>query len=195
VRLFVAVEIGADVQSAASRVIEDLKHRTRESAPHARVTWVKTEALHLTVRFIGQAGPDLCQTILAALERPLRVPAFELAIEGTGSFPPKRPPRVIWAGIASGFDQLRALEREVRSRLDPFASADNARSGAERDYHPHLTLGRVKVPAGLKPAVLLKGLEQADFGRVRVGAVTLFESRLSPAGPTYVALGRIPLTS
>jgi 2'-5' RNA ligase len=42
--------------------------------------------------------------------------------------------------------------------------------------------------------VLLKGLEQALFGRVRVGAVTLFESHLSPAGPTYVALGRTPLT-
>ncbi|HZM93832.1 MAG TPA: RNA 2',3'-cyclic phosphodiesterase [Vicinamibacterales bacterium] len=194
-RLFVAVEIGPDVQAAASRVIEDLKRRIAQSAPHARVTWVKTEALHLTVRFIGQASPDVCQTILAALERPLQVSAFELTIAGTGSFPPKRPPRVIWAGIASGLDQLRAVEREVRSRLEPLVPADDARSGADRDYHPHLTLGRVKVPAGVQPAVLLNGLEQAVFGRVRVGAVTLFESRLSPTGPAYVALGRTPLTS
>ena len=188
-RLFVAVEIGPDVQAAASRVIEDLKRRTQQSAPHARVTWVKPDALHLTVRFIGQAAPDLCQRILRTLERPLQVPRFELAVEGTGSFPPKRPPRVIWAGLAAGLDRLHAVEHEVRSRLDPLIP-----DGDERDYHPHLTLGRVKNPAGLRPAVLLKGLEQAVFGTVRVGAVTLFESRLSPAGPTYVALGRTPLT-
>jgi RNA 2',3'-cyclic 3'-phosphodiesterase len=193
VRLFVAVEIGPDVQATASRVIEDLKRRAAQSAPHARVTWVKPEALHLTVRFIGQAGPDICQLILAALERPLQVQGFELTIEGTGSFPPKRPPRVIWAGITSGLDQLRAVEQEVRSRLDPLIPADD--DARTRDYHPHLTLGRVKIPAGLKPAVLLKGLERDVFGTVRVGAVTLFESRLSPAGPTYVALGRTPLTT
>jgi 2'-5' RNA ligase len=122
------------------------------------------------------------------------VPAFELTIEGTGSFPPKRPPRVVWAGIVAGLHYLHAVEREVGQRLDPLIStADDARGGA-RDYHPHLTLGRVKVPAGLKPGVLLNGLERAVFGTVRVGAVTLFESRLSSAGPTYVALGRTPLT-
>ena len=188
-RLFVAVEIDPDIQAVASRVIEDLKRRTQQFAPHARVTWVKPEALHLTVRFIGQAAPDLCQIILTTLARPLLVSPFELTVEGTGSFPPKRPPRVIWAGIAAGLDRLHAVEHEVRSRLDPLIPG-----GDDRGYHPHLTLGRVKNPAGLRPAVLLKGLEQALFGRVRVGAVTLFESRLSPAGPTYVALGRTPLT-
>jgi hypothetical protein len=33
----------------------------------------------------------------------------------------------------------------------------------------------------------------AVFGVVQVGAVTLFESRLSSAGPTYVSLGRTEL--
>jgi RNA 2',3'-cyclic 3'-phosphodiesterase len=189
VRLFVAVEIGSEVQASATRVIEDLKRRTEQSAPHARVTWVKPEQLHLTVRFIGQADSNLCQTILATLAHPLRVSAFELTIEGTGSFPPKRPPRVIWAGITAGLEVLHAVEREVQLRLDPLIPGVD-----ERDYRPHLTLGRVKNPAGLRPAVVLKGLERAVFGRVRVEAVTLFESRLSSTGPTYVALGRTPLT-
>jgi 2'-5' RNA ligase len=188
VRLFTAVEIGEDVRSELSRTIDELKRRIAQSAPHARVTWVKPEQLHLTVRFIGQADPELGHRILAALERPLRVPAFELTIEHTGTFPPKRPPRVLWAGITAGLDHLHALEQEVRGRLDAIIPADD-----DRDYHPHLTLGRVKNPAGLRPAVLLKGLEEAVFGAVRVGAVTLFESRLSPTGPTYIALGRSPL--
>jgi 2'-5' RNA ligase len=165
-----------------------LKRRTEQSAPHARVTWVRPDNLHLTVLFIGHVDPDRGQEILSTLARPLGIPAFELAIEGTGTFPPKRPPRVIWAGTTAGLDDLRALEQQVRSRLASLIPDDD-----DRAYSPHLTLGRVKNPAGLKPAVLLKSLEQAVFGRVRVGAVTLFESRLSSAGPTYVALGRTPL--
>jgi len=188
VRLFVAVDVGSDVQRAASRTIEDMKRRTEHRAPHARVTWVKPEQLHLTVHFIGQVDTALGEQILAALARPLRAPAFDLTIEGTGTFPPKRPPRVIWAGIGKGIDNLRSVEQEVRGRLDGLVH-----STAERDYHPHLTLGRVKNPAGLRPVPLLEGLESTVFGVVRVAAVTLFESRLSSSGPTYIALGRSEL--
>jgi 2'-5' RNA ligase len=188
VRLFVAVNVGADVQRAASKVIDDLKRRTEHAAPHARVTWVKTEQLHLTVQFIGHVDDQLGGKIQTALAGPLRIAPFELTIEGTGTFPPKRPPRVIWAGITAGIDNLRAVEREVRSRLGGLVS-----STEERDYHPHLTLGRVKNPAGLRPAVLLEGFESAVFGVVRVAAVTLFESRLSSSGPTYIPLGRAEL--
>ena len=187
-KLFVAVEIGPEVQHAASRVIEELRRRTGQSAPRARVTWVKPEQLHITVRFIGHVDTAMSGRLLAALERPLDVPAFSLAIEGTGTFPPKRPSRVIWAGVTVGLDKLREVEREVGVRLEPLIS-----SVIDRDYHPHVTLGRVKIPVGLRPAVLLEGLEDTGFGVVQVGAVTLFESRLSSTGPTYVALGRTEL--
>jgi RNA 2',3'-cyclic 3'-phosphodiesterase len=188
VRLFVAVEIGPEVQATVSRVIGELKRRTEQSAPHARVTWVKAAHLHLTVRFIGEVDGNLNEKILTALSEPLCVPAFELTLAGTGTFPPKRPPRVIWAGIKVGINELHALEQEVRSRLDRLLAPDGQRS-----YQPHVTLARVKNPAGLRPAVLLDGLETAVFGGVRIGAVTLFESRLSSSGPIYAVLGRTAL--
>jgi len=184
----VAVDVGPDVQRAASQVIDDLKRRTERVVSRARVTWVKSEQLHLTVRFIGHVDPALGEKIRAALAAPLQTRAFDLTIEGTGTFPPKRPPRVVWAGITTGLENLRAVEREVRERLDHLV-----RPAEERDYHPHLTLGRVKNPAGLRPTVLLEGLESVPFGSVRVAAVTLFESRLSSSGPTYIAIGRAEL--
>ncbi len=187
-RLFVAVDVGAEVQRTASQMIESLKRRAEQTAPHARVTWVKQEQLHLTVRFIGHVDTTLAERIQTALMRPLRTPAFDLTIAGTGTFPPGRLPRVIWAGITTGLDHLRLVEREVGSRLDTLAP-----STEEREYHPHLTLGRVKSPAGLQPAALLEGTESAVFGMARVAAVTLFESRLSSSGPTYIALGRADL--
>jgi 2'-5' RNA ligase len=165
-----------------------LKRRTEQRAPHARVSWVKPEHLHLTVQFIGPVDTALGERIWMALAPPLRAPAFDLTIERTGTFPPNRPPRVIWAGIGKGIDNLRSVEREVRARLDGLLHPTD-----ERDYHPHLTLGRVKSPAGLRPVLLLEGLESHVFGVVRVSAVTLFESRLSSSGPTYIALGRSEL--
>jgi 2'-5' RNA ligase len=187
VRLFVAIELGADVQREAAGTIEELKRRTAQSAPRAKVTWVRPEQLHITLRFIGQVDPDGATNIQTALAPPIRVPPFELSIKGMGTFPPKRPPRVLWAGISAGIDSLRSVEQEVRSRLTPLVPGDDG------DYHPHVTLGRVKFAAGLRPAVLLEGLEDTTFGVVRVGAVTLFESRLSSKGSTYVALGRTSL--
>ena len=187
-RLFVAVEIGPDVQATALRVIDELKRRTVQSAPHARVTWVKPGHLHLTVRFIGEVDADLNERILTTLSEPLRVPAFELTLAGTGTFPPKRPPRVIWAGITAGLNELHALEREVRSRLDRLVAPDG-----DRAYHPHLTLGRVKNPAGLRPACCSKGSKRPYSVSFASEAVTLFESRLSSSGPTYVVLGRTEL--
>jgi 2'-5' RNA ligase len=188
VRLFVAVEVGPEVQAMASRVIDELKRRTLQMAPRARVTWVKPGHLHLTVRFIGEVDANRVEQILATLGAQLRVPAFDLTLAGTGTFPRMRPPRVIWAGIRAGLQELEAIEREVRSRLDGLLPPD----GDERAYNPHLTLGRVKNPSGLRPAVL-EGLETAVLGVVRVGAVTLFESRLSSSGPTYVVLRRTEL--
>lgn len=187
-RLFVAVDVGSDVRRSVSQMIDELKRHLEHSAPRARVAWVRPDQLHLTVRFIGQVDPALGDKIRAALVHPLRTPAFDLTIARTGTFPPEGQPRVIWAGITAGIDSLRQVEQEVRSRLDGLAPSTDA-----RDDRPHLTLGRVKNPAGLRSAALLKGRESAAFGTVRVAAVTLFESRLSSSGPTYIALARTDL--
>ena len=187
-RLFVAVEVGPDVQRAAARVVDELKRRVERSAPHARVTWVQPDRLHLTVRFIGEADEALSHSICAALESPLATNPFDLTIAGIGSFPPGRPPRVLWAGLTAGLGQLRAVEREVQARLEAVGVLPE-----DRDHQPHLTLARVRHASGLRPVVLLEGLENTVLGTRRVEAVTLFESRLSPTAPTYVALHRMPL--
>lgn len=187
-RLFVAVEVSADVQRAVARVIDELKDRVERTAPRARVSWVRPERVHVTVRFIGEADEALARGILAVLERPLSTSCFDLTVEGVGSFPPGRPPRVLWAGLTTGMEHLRAVEQEVRSRLDSLAVATD-----DRGYHPHLTLARVKHAARIRPETLLRGLKETLFGTVRVEAVTLFESPLSSKEPTYIARGRTML--
>ena len=99
-------------------------------------------------------------------------------------------PRVLWVGVAAGREELLLAEREISCRLVALGIPEE-----ERAYSPHLTLARVREPAGLRSARLLEGLTDKRLGTVRIDAITLFHSTLSPKGPTYTSLLRIPCES
>ena len=122
------------------------------------------------------------------LEPPLDLNPFDLTVSGVGAFPPKGFPRVVWAGLTGGRDRLLTVERSVSERL---AQAGVPRE--ERPYSPHLTLARVRDAAGLRSVALVGDFREVSLGTTTVDAITLFESRLSPKGPTYVPLARTPL--
>ena len=186
-RLFVAVEMNQVVADAARDAIDDLRARVMSLAPRARVTWSAPDRIHVTVRFIGEADEARALAIRSALGPTIDAPVFDLAVEGVGAFPPKGPPRVFWAGLTDGRDGLLEVERVVSQHLETLVP------GEDRPYSPHLTLARVKEPAGLSRATLFEGLATRQFGRVHVDAITLFESRLSPKGATHVPLQRTAL--
>jgi 2'-5' RNA ligase len=185
VRLFIAAEIGEALAGRAAEVIRELQKRAAESAPRAKVTWLTSDRLHITIRFIGEVDDARGAAIRAALEPSLDVKPFELALAGTGAFPKRGPPRVLWAGFEEGKEPLMAAEREVTARLASLGIPQE-----ERPYSPHLTLARVREAAGLRSAGLFEGLAERRLGTTRIDAITLFQSRLSPKGPTYVPLVR-----
>ena len=187
-RLFVGIEISQAVVAATLDLVAQLQAACSALAPRARLTWVTAERLHITIRFIGHVDDARVDKIRAVLEPPLALDPFDLTITGVGTFPPKGPPRVVWAGLAGGRDQLLALEPKVSERL---AGAGVPRE--ERPFNPHLTLARVRDAAGLRSAPFVGSLRGISLGTTSVDAITLFESRLSPKGPTYVALARTPL--
>jgi 2'-5' RNA ligase len=186
-RLFIAVEMNRAVEDAAREVIDELRARVTRLAPRARLTWSAPERIHITVRFIGDADVPRAQAIRSALGPTIDAPVFDLAVEGVGAFPPKGPPRVFWAGLTDGRDGLLEVDRAVSQRLETLVPAE------DRPYAPHLTLARVKEPAGLSRVTLFEDLTTRRFGRVHVDAITLFESRLSPKGATHVPLQRSAL--
>jgi 2'-5' RNA ligase len=190
VRLFVALEIDAKTARNIGECTDDLRRRVLEQAPQARITWVPVERLHLTVRFIGEVEAARAESIANALKPRLAVSRFTLTLEGVGAFPPRGAPRVLWAGITSDVAPLLAVEEEVTARL-----AAGAVPPEQKPYQPHLTLARVRNASGLRSPLLLEGFARRRFGVSPVDAITLFQSRLSPKGPTYVPLQRTPLHS
>lgn len=187
-RLFVAVEIDPSVTQALADFGAALRRKARDLAPDARIGWVGTEQLHVTSRFIGEVNDARAAAIAGALLQELAVTPFDLVVKGAGAFPERGAPRVLWAGIAAGREGLVAVEAEVSARL--------AACGVDREdrpYRPHVTLARVREPAGLRSAALFETLADRRFGTSRVEAVTLFQSRTSPKGAVYTPLHRTSL--
>ena len=190
VRLFVAVEIGPEVQRAASRVIEELKRRTGQSgtAGSRDLGEARASAHHRSVHR-STSMRYLSERLLAALERPLEVPAVPSHDRGHRHVP---------AEAAAARDLGRHYRRSRQVACGRARSAPAVRGPDPRGRRP-----RLPPPPDAWPSQELL----PDFGRLccstgsktlvsassQVGAVTLFESRLSSTGPTYVALGRTEL--
>lgn len=189
-RLFVAVGLEPALGAAVGRLMEDVRRRVSAQAPAARVTWVDPSRLHITLQFIGAVEEPVFAHVLAVLTRPVDVPPFDMALAGTGAFPPRGAPRVIWVGVIEGRERLQAVASEVAERL---AAAGVTRE--DRPFTPHLTVARVRVPAGLRQATLAAAPGAAPIGVQRVDAITLMESTLSPRGPAYRPLQQTPLAA
>jgi RNA 2',3'-cyclic 3'-phosphodiesterase len=182
-RLFVGVDINAEVVERIADCLDELRRRVAQRAPRARISWVRPDHLHVTVRFIGDASETQATEIAASLSATLPLDPFEAIFAGIGAFPPHGPPRVLWAGIGAGVEPFVALEREVTARLDACGIPPE-----ERPYRPHVTIARVREPAGLRARPLLDEFDARAFGASSVETITLFQSRLSPKGSVYVPL-------
>ncbi|MGE0444458.1 MAG: RNA 2',3'-cyclic phosphodiesterase [Vicinamibacterales bacterium] len=188
-RLFVAMHPGTAVVAAAQQAIAELRTRAATLAPGARITWIPPELMHLTVRFIGEVTEETAAAVATSLGHALPASPFTLEAAGVGAFSNHGAPRVIWGGLTSGTAELRRVERLVSERLTAVGIPPD-----DREFTPHLTLGRVRDAAGLRTGALLAGLDRVPLGSGLVDAITLFQSRLSPHGPTYVPLHRSVLS-
>jgi 2'-5' RNA ligase len=182
-RTFIAIDLLPEIKD---RLI-DFIGRLRKAG--GSVKWVKPQALHLTIKFLGEIPEDkvpLVESVIRSVcagRRP-----FPLVVEGTGSFPAGRNPRVLWTGIREE-TELASLQADLEEALDK-----EGFSREERDFHPHLTLGRVKAPQNLKETMEILGRHgQTHFGEMVVNELTFFQSILKPEGPEYRVLSRVEM--
>lgn len=188
-RLFVAVEIGELLSQHVAEVSRELQRRAADAAPHAKVTWVPPDRMHLTIRFIGEVDDGKAALVREVFAPSFPLSSFGLTLCGVGTFPRGGTPRVVWIGVTDGREGLLAVERAVSARLESLGIP-----AEDRPFSPHLTLARVREPDRLKAPRLVDGLTDRSVGSVRVDAITLFHSKLSPKGPTYTSLVRSVLS-
>lgn len=183
-RTFLGVAVSDDTRRRCTALQQEL-------AAVADVKWVDPPNLHVTLLFLGDIDDrelvDVCRVVAAAAGRE---PPFALRVSGLGAFPTPRRPKVLWGGITDGADSLLRLHAAISA---PLVDAGLYRK-EDRDYTPHLTLGRANAETDahrLAPE-LVKRLAW-DGGRTAVDEVLVFSSELRRTGPEYAVMARGPL--
>ena len=179
-RAFVAVRPPDEVLDAVAAAVEPAR------TVRVGLKWEQRERYHLTLQFLGpvrRLAPVVEGLAAATADRT----AFSCRLGGAGAFPKPGRARVLWIGAAAGGGELVGLAGAVAGALGPLGyEPDRA------EFHPHLTVARLKVPDNVADVVAAVG-SGAMGETFTVGEVVLYQSRLSPKGPTYTVLERFPL--
>jgi RNA 2',3'-cyclic 3'-phosphodiesterase len=189
VRLFIAADLDGAARASVADAVERLRTRAEQERRGAArgVAWVDARNLHLTLHFLGEIDDAKGPALHDALAPPLGVAPPRLALGLWGTFPPHGPSRVIWLGVTAGAEGLAAAHAELGARLRAVGLVSEA-----RPFSPHLTVGRVKTASGRFWPRVCEAAEAPSTRAWTLPACTLFQSHLSPAGPTYRALLAIP---
>ena len=186
-RLFVALDIPAEIRDRLDRFMEGV----RNFAPDVR--WVKPEAFHVTLKFIGEQPNERVEQIRAALAK-VDNPPTTIHFRGIGFFPTPKSARVFWVGM------------DADGHLATLASAVDRATGTlgipceTKPFTPHLTLARAGSGAphrrrGDRGNRAFQQLQEKltavatpDFGTMTSRQFFLYQGKLSPGGARYTKL-------
>jgi 2'-5' RNA ligase len=172
-RLFIAIKV------PQFQKLNDVYNEIKLSG--ADVKLVETDNIHITLIFIGEVPDNKVDLVKEAVSL-LQFNKFKITMKGMGAFPSITKPRVVWVGISEGFPQLR----EIRSFLLKELRSRGIRPEDEKEFVPHITLGRVKGPSNLFNLANVINQHYNDyFGDFIVDKVILYKSTLTPKGPIY----------
>ena len=189
-RAFIALEIPNTIQQAILQATRVLQVETR-----AFIRWIAPENIHLTLKFLGDVPPTSMDDIMQMLRTEADTcQPFDIQIEGLGSFPSLKRPRVVYIGIQAPAG-LEALYRGIDSASKRLGYESDAKGG--RGFSPHLTIGRVRGDAsGTDQQKIRRAIEATtidSLGTARVDSVHLYKSELKPGGAVYSKLFSTPL--
>jgi 2'-5' RNA ligase len=185
-RLFFAVLLENHTKHRVAVVQESMKR----ALAGQRISWVKAENLHLTLRFLGEQDEQgLRRAVEAAQAVASQHSAFRFVVRGTGVFPDMRRARVLWVGVQEPAEPLYCLatdlEQELRQRGFP---------PEDKPFRSHITLARVKEPP---PAAVLQrifaSIPDEPLGTVEVRSFVLMQSVLHPNGSQYAPVQEFAL--
>jgi 2'-5' RNA ligase len=180
IRAFIAIELPDPVKAAISRV-QDRMH----CGEHPSVKWVSPESVHLTLKFLGNIGPEIVPDVGRAMSQAAAgLGRIRLELSGVGAFPNLRAPRVVWVGLEGDIPTLRALQRQVENGLANLGFAPEGRA-----FSPHLTLGRVRQGAARddqqRLSQAINSTELDELVAFEAASVSLMRSTLTRAGAVY----------
>ena len=179
-RLFIAIEVPRTVKRDLVELSQSFRPRE-----HERVRWIEEEAMHLTLKFLGDTPIDKIPDIKIALKRAAESSGrFSIKIGRTGCFPSFVDPRICWVGFTGELRRLEQLQGRVEGGMVALKlESDN------RKFRAHITVGRTR------PGVRGRFAEDIGYSwqhaplrstgtSVPVNAVALYRSHIDDYGDT-----------
>ena len=177
-RLFIAIELPDDLKRELGRLKVDI--------PGAR--WVPVDQIHLTLAFLGEVEEAAVERLTGELAR-VQAPEFQLCFSGTGCFPDRRRPRVLWIGLEPN-PRLNVLAAGVREAVLACGIPQE-----ERPFSPHISLARLKLSPPGEFEAFLDQHKKPRLPALHVREFTLFLSRLTPQGAEHTPVRTFPLAA
>lgn len=193
-RLFLAIELSEPVR----QVIAELSKRWRESwneefpslgtlGPPA--SWVRSENLHVTLKFLGEVPDAQIPRIYDALKTISPHP-IRLRPDRIECLPVRGPVRVIGVGLGGELEKVAQLFQDVERACDGLGFARERRA-----FRPHITLARLRsfLPPHARRTLMEAGAKHLPGPEFVVNEFVLMQSQLNPKGARYIPLARFPL--
>ena len=183
-RVFAAVDIDDTVLRGLTDLLRGMKG-------DCGVKWVDPANMHITLYFFGETdGETLVKAGEAVRDAAGEVGVCTVRIEGLGCFPPRGTPRVLWAGVTDDAGALTRVAEGIRDRVTARKLAVNKN---DREFSPHLTLGRAKRTPRQETLASFRTSGLVRFGSFDVARVALYQSTLTREGPVYRRIDDYPL--
>ncbi len=177
-RIFIAIGFSPD--PSFFNMYRDIKSRLKNE----RIRWVKTENLHITLRYIGEYENSGIPEISEMLsEVSLETKDFKLTYKDLGVFRSLSYPKVLWVGL----DENEELG-ELKFKIDRSLIEMGFDLKMEK-FSPHLTLGRMKhIKDKRSLSDVIEAYRNKIFMDQNAGSIVLVESKLSKSGAEYISL-------
>jgi 2'-5' RNA ligase len=184
-RLFLALDTPEAIRPRIAAVSRSLQES------RADVRWEPETKLHCTVKFLGDTEGNLLASLIEkSLAIASSTPTLQVRYRGLGCFPSLRDPRVVWVGMEDAAGSLSALHRTLDASL-----ADLGFEPERRDFHAHLTLGRVRGRRNLDHLIRLMESLTLETEPASLTELLLMKSDLLPSGSVYTTLKAFPFSN
>ncbi len=178
-RAFLALSIPDGIKSYLQEVVTTMSRKTDG------VKWVGKNGQHITLKFFGEIEELKAQTIkgvLGGIEERYAPVSTNLGV--LGAFPTPRRARVIVVTLQNGVDKIQRIFNDIENSLSTLDIEKET-----REFTPHITLGRRRVPAPLLERDIVT-VEQKAFV---LDSLVLYKSTLTREGALYDKVWEIKL--
>lgn len=179
IRTFVSVSVPKEIVNIQSMLKSTIEPKG------VKVRWVMNGKMHLTLKFLGNTTQGSIDNLNEALFNAVKsAKVINLSISGTGAFPVKGRPNVLWLGIKGDIDELKQLTVNINNSLEPLGFITE-----KRDFLPHVTIARIK--SNQKKIPNISNYLNTTFTELpmKIVKISLVQSESFSKGTFYTILG------